>query len=213
MRIKTLFPAFFFVLVSVNAFAQVTGGSTAGSTPGTAGTTPGTTTATPGTTGTIPGTTGTIPGTTGTIPGTTRMPPATADIPPATVPNISPTTELPPATAQMPPVTTQLPPPTTGLPDFREDNTNITGRLGGNFFDDGTRGDDVIVFDNQTGRSGTLEGGRTTLRGRFDGDIAILGDEEAFFGTEEEDIFVAGPETPDTLDEGVFRDDPETPMD
>lgn len=210
MSTKALFTALFITAFSMNAFAQVTGGSTAGSTPGT--------------TGTIPGTTGTIPVTTGTIPGTTQMPPAAADIPPATTPNISPTTELPPATTRLPGstitqppattplpgLTTQMPPATTGLPDFREDNTNITGRFGGNTRDDGRFGNDVIIFDNSAGVFENLDNDEQTLRGEFDSGIVILGDEEAFFGTEEEDSIFA---TPDTLDTGVFRDDRETPMD
>lgn len=215
MSVKALFPAVFFILVSVNSYAQVSGGSTGGTTPGTTGTTPGTTGtipgttgttpgttgAAPGTTGTVPGTTGTTPGTTGTIPGTTPMPPATADIPPATTPLPSPTTELPSATTELPPATTPLPPATTGIPDFREDNTNITGRLGGNTLNDGTIEDDTVVFGNRG--LDTLDGS-AGLSGTQTGTLPDRG---------EEDIFATGPEEPDVLDEDVFRDDRETPMD
>lgn len=235
MRMKTLFPAVFFILVSANAYAQVSGGSTGGTTPGTTGTmpgttgtTPGTTSTTPGTTGTIPGTTGTIPGTTGTTPGTTGTIPGTTETIPGTtgtIPGVAGTTPgttgtipgttgtipgttgtIPgttgtiPGTTSMPPATTPLPPATTGLPDFREDNTNMTGRLGGNTLDDGTLGDDTIVFDNRRGLD------------TLDDSAGLEGTQTGTLSGQQEGLFAA-PDTSDTLDEGVFRDDRETPMD
>ena len=137
MSMKALVTVFFFFALSFNAFAQVTGGST---------------------TGTTPGTTGTIPDTTDNIPGTTQ---------------------LPPPTTQFPNPTTQLPPQST-IPDFSQDNTNITGR-----FD---------TFDNNAGTAGT---------GSIFTDDVVIGD----------DTSAISPEIPDTLDSGIFEDDPETPMD
>lgn len=227
MSMKTLFPAVFFILVSANAYAQVSGGSTGGTTPGTTGTTPGTTGTMPGTTGTSPGTTGTIPGTTGTIPGTTGTTPGTTGTIPGiantpgttgttpgttgtipgttetipgttgTIPGVAGTT---PGTTPMPPATTPLPPATTGLPDLREDNTNMTGRLGGNTFDDGTFADDTVVFGSRRGFD------------TLDGNAGLSGTQTGTLSDQQEDLFAA-PGTTDTLDEGVFRDDRETPMD
>lgn len=185
MSIKALIPVFFFIALSAAAFAQVTGGSTAGTTPGTTDTIPGTTGTIPGTTGTIPGTTGTIPGTTGTIPGTTGTIPGTTSMPPATTPLPNPTTELPSPTTQ-PPLQSTQPPLTSGtILDFSQDDTNITGRF------DGT----IDTLDNNAGIADT---------------DSIFTDDSSVPGNE--DSFAIGPQAPDTLDSGIFEDDPETPM-
>lgn len=208
MSMRALFAAFFFVALSVNGLAQVTGGSTSGATPGTTGTTPGTTQTIPGTTGTIPGTTpttpgttGTFPGTTGTIPGTAGNIPGTTGMPPATTPLPGPTTQLPPPTTQLPAPTAQPPlqstqPPAAGFPDFSQDNTNISGRFDGNLDRGG-------IFDT---RDNTLTGNRDSIfledRGSLFGEAPSVLDNE-------EDLAI-GPETPSALDNGIFNDDRDT---
>lgn len=210
MSIQALFTVFFILALSVNGFAQVTGGPTAGTTPGTTGTTPGTTQNIPGTTGTIPGTTPNIPGTAPNIPGTTQMPPATTQLPSPTTqpplqstqPPLQPAQPLPPVT-QFPP-STQFPsttqtPPASSVPDFRQDNTNITGR-----FDGTTDLDRGSIFDT---RDNTLTGNRDSI---FIDD-SILGETQSALDGEDE--FAIGPETPSTLDNGIFDEDRDSLMD
>ncbi|OGP13720.1 MAG: hypothetical protein A2052_01970 [Deltaproteobacteria bacterium GWA2_54_12] len=111
---------------------------------------------------------------------------------------------------------TQPPFPTTGaIPDFSQDNTNITGRF------DGTDESAGIfdTLDNNTGMTGNesvsifendgFGNNQRTLRGELDNNTNVLGNEGV---NGEDDSFAIGPQTPDTLDSGIFKDDPETPM-
>lgn len=166
MSMKALLAAFLAAL-PLHCFAQVTGGSTAPSTPGTTRNIPGTTGTIQGTTPTVPGTTGTIPGTAGNIPGTTQTP--TADGP-------QPLERRPPA---------------SGIPDLRDDNTNISGRF--ESLDKGS------IFD--TREFNTLTG---------NGESIFIDDRASVFAEGPpggEEGFAIGPETPSTLDNGIFKDD------
>lgn len=204
MSIKALLTAFLLLALPLNGFAQVTGGSTAG-------TTPGTTPTKPGTAQTIPGTTGTIPGTTQMPPATTTLPDPTTDLPRPTSELPRPTTILPSPTTQLPPPTTQTPPATTGsIPgttDFSQDNTNITGRFE-------TSPDRGSVFDTLDDGMG-ITGGEDSIfvNGRFGNNTSFPGNGTSS-GLDDEDEFATGlfPETPDTLDNGVFENDLESPM-
>jgi hypothetical protein len=81
------------------------------------------------------------------------------------------------------------------VPDFRQDSTNITGRF------DGTTGlDQGSIFDT---RDNTLTGNRDSIF--IDDRRSILGETPSILNGEDE--FAIGPQTPSSLDNGIFDDD------